>query len=154
MDHNHGGPDDMEMACPMQMSFHGGSCEVILFPSWATTEVGSFVGATIGFFLLAFLYEGLKFARELLHASEAGKPCSVVPAPLTKRTFREALLSRVHIVQSLLHLVQVIVSYLLMLIVMTYNYWLCLAVVLGAACGYYMFGWVRNSSVDPTEHCN
>ncbi|ETN58243.1 high affinity copper transporter [Anopheles darlingi] len=153
MSHNHGGPDDVEMACPMQMSFHGGSCEVILFPSWATTEAGAFVGATIGFFLLAFLYEGLKYGRELLHVNHTGKLSPSV-AGVQKRTIRDALLNRVHIVQSLLHLVQVIVSYLLMLIVMTYNYWLCLAVVLGAMCGYYVFGWVRNSSVDPTEHCN
>uniref|UniRef100_A0A182N039 Copper transport protein n=1 Tax=Anopheles dirus TaxID=7168 RepID=A0A182N039_9DIPT len=150
MDHNHGGPDDMEMGCPMQMSFHGGSCEVILFPSWATTEVGAFIGATIGFFLLAFAYEGLKYGRELLHFSDAAGRGT----PNDKRTLREALLSRTHLVQTLLHLLQVSVSYLLMLIVMTYNYWLCLAVVLGAMCGYYVFGWVRNSSVDPTEHCN
>lgn len=78
--------------------------------------------------------------------------------PATRFSFllpnRDALLNRVHIVQSLLHLVQVIVSYVLMLIVMTYNYWLCLSVVLGAMFGYYAFGWVRNSAVDPTEHCN
>uniref|UniRef100_A0A182QWK7 Copper transport protein n=1 Tax=Anopheles farauti TaxID=69004 RepID=A0A182QWK7_9DIPT len=148
--HNHGGPDDMEMACPMQMSFHGGSCEVILFPSWATTEVGAFVGAIFGFFLLAFAYEGLKYARELLHASDAATRAS----PNDKRTLRQALLSRSHLVQTLLHLLQVTVSYILMLIFMIYNYWLCLAVVLGAMCGYYVFGWVRNSSVDPNEHCN
>ncbi|XP_058127599.1 high affinity copper uptake protein 1 [Anopheles ziemanni] len=151
MDHNHGGPDDMEMLCPMQMSFHGGSCEIILFPSWATTEVAAFVGATIGFFLLAFAYEGLKYGRELLHATGVVKPGAPNPA---KRTLREALLSRAHVVQTVLHLLQVTVSYILMLIVMTYNYYLCLAVVLGAMCGYYVFGWVRNSAVDPTEHCN
>ncbi|XP_052901005.1 high affinity copper uptake protein 1 [Anopheles moucheti] len=151
MGHVHGGPDDMEMSCPMQMSFHGGSCEVILFPSWATTEAGAFVGATIGFFLLAFAYEGLKYGRELLHVSDASKRGTVAN---DKRTLRQALLSRMHLVQTLLHLLQVSVSYILMLIVMTYNCWLCLAVVLGAMCGYYVFGWVRNSSVDPTEHCN
>lgn len=46
---------------------------MILFPSWATTEVGAFVGAVIGFFLLAFAYEGLKYGRELLHFSDASK---------------------------------------------------------------------------------
>ncbi|XP_053678767.1 high affinity copper uptake protein 1 [Anopheles nili] len=152
MDHNHGGPDDnVADGCPMQMSFHAGSCEVILFPSWATTETGAFVGATIGFFLLAFAYEGLKYGRELLHVSGGSTSGD---GPDNKRTLRQALLNRTHVVQTLLHLLQVSVSYILMLIVMTYNCWLFLAVVLGAMCGYYVFGWVRNSSVDPTEHCN
>ncbi|XP_039453457.1 high affinity copper uptake protein 1 [Culex pipiens pallens] len=149
--HNHGGPDDMEMLCPMQMSFHGGTCEIILFPSWATTEVGQFVGAWIGFFLMAVLYEGLKFYREVL-AQRERKPCS---EPATeKKSIRHHLTNKLHIVQSLLHLLQVSVSYVLMLIIMLFNLWLCLAVVTGAALGYYIFGWVRQSTIDANECCN
>ncbi|XP_053682201.1 high affinity copper uptake protein 1 [Sabethes cyaneus] len=149
MDHNHGGPDDMEMLCPMQMSFHGGSCEIILFPSWATTEVGQFVGAWFGFFLLALLYEGLKFYREVLRKKELN-----ATTPGVTKTLRQHYTSKFHIMQSALHLIQVSVSYILMLIVMTFNLWLCLAVVSGAAIGYYFFGWIRQSTHDPNECCN
>lgn len=57
---------------------------MILFPSWATTKTGQFVGAWIGFFLMALLYEGLKFYREILAQKEAEKHCS----PGTKRSMR------------------------------------------------------------------
>ena len=51
--------------------------------------------------------------------------------------------------------VQIVVSYCLMLIFMTYNVWLCLAVALGAAIGYFMFGWKKTVVVDVGgEHCH
>ena len=50
---------------------------------------------------------------------------------------------------------QIVLSYCLMLIFMTYNVWLCLAVALGAATGYFMFGWKKTVVVDVGgEHCH
>lgn len=51
-----------------------------------------------------------------------------------------ALRSRVllHGVQTLLHLVQVTLGYMLMLCVMSYNVWIFLGVVLGSALGYFI----------------
>lgn len=59
-----------------------------------------------------------------------------------------------HIIQSLLHIVQMTLSYLLMLIAMTFNTYLLLAVVLGAGLGHFLFGWRRSSVIDPNEHCH
>ena len=59
-----------------------------------------------------------------------------------------------HFFQSILHLIQVTLSFLLMLIFMTYNTWLCLAVVFGAATGYFLFGWKKAISISITEHCH
>ncbi len=64
------------------------------------------------------------------------------------------MLTCAHIVQTLLHILQVIVSYCLMLVFMTYNVWLCLAVALGAGVGYFVFGWKRAVVVDINEHCH
>jgi len=50
--------------------------------------------------------------------------------------------------------VQVALSYLLMLVVMTYNVYLCLAVVLGAGVGHFLFGWRRRVLIDVNEHCH
>lgn len=58
-----------------------------------------------------------------------------------------------HIIQSLLHIVQMTLSYLLMLIAMTFNTYLLLAVVLGAGLGHFLFGWRRSSVIDFNEHC-
>lgn len=59
-----------------------------------------------------------------------------------------------HLYQSFLHLVQVTLSLMLMLIFMTYNSWLCFAVVFGAMIGYFLFGWKKSVVVDVTEHCH
>jgi len=59
-----------------------------------------------------------------------------------------------HLVQSFLHMLQVFISYLLMLVFMTYNVWLALAVVLGAGVGYFLFGWRKRTIVDINEHCH
>lgn len=67
---------------------------------------------------------------------------------------RVKMMSWMHTWQTVLHVVQVILSYLLMLIFMTYNVWLCLAVVLGAGAGYFFFGWKKSLVVDITEHCH
>lgn len=68
--------------------------------------------------------------------------------------YSQLLTQKIHLVQTLMHLVQVTLSYSLMLIVMTFNVWLVLAVVLGAAVGYFFFGWIRQRSIDVAEHCH
>ncbi|KAG8231636.1 hypothetical protein J437_LFUL011477 [Ladona fulva] len=68
--------------------------------------------------------------------------------------FRPTMLSWAHALQTCLHIIQVIISYFLMLIFMTYNVWLCLAVLVGAATGYFLFGWKKSVVVDVTEHCH
>ena len=59
-----------------------------------------------------------------------------------------------HIIQTFLHIVQMAVSYLLMLVAMTYNTYLFLAVVLGAGVGHFLFAWCRSSVIDYNEHCH
>lgn len=82
------------------------------------------------------------------HASKRGsKKCYVC-------VHRSRMLTCAHLVQTLLHIVQVIVSYCLMLVFMTYNVWLCLAVALGAGVGYFVFAWKRAVVVDMNEHCH
>lgn len=47
--------------------------------------------------------------------------------------------SDIHLLQTFLHVLQVFVGYVLMLIVMTYNTWLGVAVIAGAGTGYLVF---------------
>ena len=41
-----------------------------------------------------------------------------------------------------------------MLIVMTYNAYLAISIILGACLGYFLFGWKKALVVDVNEHCH
>lgn len=68
--------------------------------------------------------------------------------------FSARLLSSYHIIQTLLHVLQMGISYLLMLVAMTFNIYLFAAVILGAGLGHFLFGWRRTSIIDYNEHCH
>jgi len=67
---------------------------------------------------------------------------------------RSKLFNKAHFIQTLLHIIQIGISYLLMLIFMTYNVWLCLSVIAGAGLGYFLFGWMKTRLVDTNDHCH
>ncbi|KAK7790727.1 hypothetical protein R5R35_007965 [Gryllus longicercus] len=156
----------------MMMFFHGGYCEIVLFNTWKVTSVGSLIGSMIGIFIMAALYEGLKYYREYLFwrtynalqyrsvsmppekgvVSEDNRIVHMVGEVIHKQP--PTMFSLMHGFQTFLHVVQIVLSYFLMLIFMTYNIWLCLAVVVGAATGYFLFGWKKSVIVDVTEHCH
>ncbi|XP_053613747.1 high affinity copper uptake protein 1-like [Plodia interpunctella] len=146
------------------MVFHTGVCQEILFNGWLTTNALELFGSAVAIFLAGILYEGLKYYREALHArattatadsrvnitkNECGQNGNCSGTAIVKYS----MLSSGHIVQTLLHVIQSTASYILMLVFMTYNVWLCIALVLGLAVGYFFFGWRKNTVVDVTEHC-
>jgi solute carrier family 31 (copper transporter), member 1 len=134
---------------------HFGACETILFSSWVANTAAKFAVAFIAIFILAILYEGLKYYREKWFneklQSELARNGTLLKSD---QTWRAVLLDKHHLAQTAMHLLQVTISYILMLIIMIANVWLCLAVVLGACCGYFLFGWVRQNAIDVTEHCH
>jgi len=147
----------------MQMWFHFGEDETVLFAFWKISEIGGLLGSMVAIFVLAFLYEGLKFYREHLYRhSFQTVQVNTASVPVengstvkeTQKTVQVKMMSWMHIWQTCLHVLQVILSYFLMLIFMTYNVWLCLAVVVGAGAGYFFFGWKKSLVVDITEHCH
>ncbi|XP_012281367.1 high affinity copper uptake protein 1 [Orussus abietinus] len=124
------------------MAFHTGVTETILFEGWKTNSWQGIVGSMIGIGLLAALYEALKSYREHLYIANAPTNPLKEKEQKTKST-REYLLSGVHFLQTFLHAVQYVLGYFLMLIFMTYNIWLCLAMVIGATLGYWFFSWEK-----------
>ncbi|KAK0172624.1 hypothetical protein PV328_005922 [Microctonus aethiopoides] len=146
----------------MMMAFHGGYCETILFETWKTSSIGGLIGSMIGIIIMASLYEGLKYYREYLfwktynalQYRSVTMPAGKNVVAEDNRVVQPTMLSWMHSFQTFLHIIQMILSYFLMLIFMTYNVWLCFAVVLGAAIGYFLFGWKKSVIVDVTEHCH
>nr|XP_016937020.1 high affinity copper uptake protein 1 isoform X1 [Drosophila suzukii]XP_016937021.1 high affinity copper uptake protein 1 isoform X1 [Drosophila suzukii]XP_016937022.1 high affinity copper uptake protein 1 isoform X1 [Drosophila suzukii]XP_036676073.1 high affinity copper uptake protein 1 isoform X1 [Drosophila suzukii] len=177
--HNHGGGSGTGMEHMMPMAFHFGYNETILFSWWHIETVAGLVGSMIAIFLMALMYEGLKYYREYLfwktynlleyrpvtgpqrnpEAPRIPSPAAAAPSPVqyvgeVVHKQPPSMLSVNHLLQTLLHVLQVTLSFLLMLIFMTYNVWLCLMVVLGAAVGYFLFCWKKSVIVDVTEHCH
>lgn len=80
-------------------------------------------------FILAVGYQGTKWLRQYLHANYRGRIHSIK--------------SREHLMQTVLYGMEFFVSYLLMLIVMTYNAWVFAVTILGIGFGYFLIGWHR-----------
>ncbi|XP_055730051.1 high affinity copper uptake protein 1-like [Salvelinus fontinalis] len=148
----------------MKMTFYFGYTNVeLLFASLVINTPGEMVAACFGCFLLAVLYEGLKIGREfLLRRNQVNVRYNSMPVPgadgtmvmETHKTVGQRMLSMAHLLQTVLHVIQVVVSYFLMLVFMTYNAYLCIAVAAGAGVGYFLFSWKKAVVVDITEHCH
>lgn len=163
----------------MSMAFHGGYNETILFEQWKIDSLAGLLWSMLLIFIMAALYEGLKYYREYLfwktYNALQYRPVTVTEKNSgngtvgnnnenatngggsgddASRVVQPTMLSAMHLFQTFLHILQVTLSFLLMLIFMTYNTWLCVAVVLGAALGYFLFGWKKSVIVDVTEHCH
>uniref|UniRef100_G1PS03 Copper transport protein n=3 Tax=Myotis TaxID=9434 RepID=G1PS03_MYOLU len=161
--HLHGGGDgNMMMMMPMTFYFGFKNVE-LLFSGLVINTAGEMAGAFVGVFLLAMFYEGLKIAREsLLRKSQVSIRYNSMPVPgpngtilmETHKTVGQQMLSFPHLLQTVLHIIQVVISYFLMLIFMTYNGYLCIAVAAGAGTGYFLFSWKKAVVVDITEHCH
>lgn len=175
MDNNSSSSPHSHMEHMMSMAFHFGCDETILFPQWKISSCFGLVCSMLVIFIFGILYEGLKYYREhlfwktynALQYRAVSAPDTVKNGPPEANDSRvvhmvgevvhrnpPTIFSAMHLYQSFLHLIQVTLSLMLMLVFMTYNVWLCLAVVLGAMVGYFLFGWKKSIVVDVTEHCH
>ncbi|KAL5494224.1 hypothetical protein EMCRGX_G015513 [Ephydatia muelleri] len=138
----------------MQMTFYFGYDFTLLFNDWTIKTKGGklstseLVGAIAAVFFLGVFLEGIKVLKEwlsyltmkyskLAHFHSGYKQLDSIP-PVSK-----AFVFVLHALQALLQLLQVSLGYLLMLVVMTYNGWMFLAVVFGTSVGYLALGWLR-----------
>ncbi|XP_078488997.1 high affinity copper uptake protein 1-like [Ciona intestinalis] len=160
----HEGHNTITHGDEMHMTFYFGASNVqILFEGCTVNSPGAMIGACIAVCIIAMLYEGLKVLREsLLKKSVVSVKYATVNRNGgdestyvgTNRTARQRIFSTPHFIQTLLHLIQVTVSYALMLIFMTYNAYLAIAIIIGAGLGYFLFGWKKAIIVDMNEHCH
>ncbi|EYB91731.1 hypothetical protein Y032_0202g1761 [Ancylostoma ceylanicum] len=107
----------------MSMAFHFGSAETILFTFWKTMDGGGLLLSCAGIVVMCFLMELVRFLRAYRAAQK--------PTIMQNRLRLEPTVSSFVLFDALLNLVQLSISYALMLIFMTFNVWLCLAVLLG-----------------------
>ncbi|KAI1287771.1 High affinity copper uptake protein 1 [Halotydeus destructor] len=136
MNHTGNMDEGMEM---MAMSFYFGlPMSAILFKGCKPDSVLGTIGYCVAIFAVSVLYEYLKFIRTKVCCSSS------------RDNTRRHILDANHLTQTIMQIVQVFVSYCLMLVFMTYNGWLCLSVILGAGFGYLLFG--HHSNIDADCH--
>lgn len=124
MDHGHGhGDSQCTMNTALTWSYKD-TC--VIFSSWHLRKRRDLAFSFIAIVLLAYLYEYLKYYVGKFQSNQG---------PLTANNQRNYRLAN-----SVWYGVQVGFSFMLMLVFMTYNGWLMLAVVLGAIWGHYSWG--------------
>lgn len=110
-----------------QAFFNSGLNATVLFENWILDTKGSIFLACLCTFILAIGYQGTKWFRQYLHVHYKGKIHSIK--------------SKEHLLQTVLYVTEFLVSYILMLIVMTYNVWVFIVTILGIALGYFLLAW-------------
>lgn len=143
--------------------FHLRTEGTLLLQDWKLNSIEVLIGASFVTVLVATLYEGLKIFRQWLvcrplrllfkdicHSTSTSLDVTdPEDACSNKETLQQLFVRfpnrsqrwriKIHTLQACLHTLQVLVGYVLMLIVMTYNVWLGVAVVAGAGVGYMAF---------------
>lgn len=129
----------------MHMTFYWGTDATILFQSWKTSGPVSYAVALLLTVVLCVLHEALtSFRVNFVVAVKADEGVNEESALLRIYGLRGRRRSTARlVVGSCLYGLNAACSYVLMLIVMTFNLGLCLAVVAGHALGYQMFGYSR-----------
>ncbi|XP_046366488.2 high affinity copper uptake protein 1-like [Haliotis rufescens] len=123
--HQHGHP----------MTFHARNDDFILFREWQLSpgKVTFFVCLTL--VVVAVLYQVIKLVRARL-----GRMCRNTDC-------KRYILSKRHLIQTLLYLAQFAIGYVLMLVVMTYNVWIMVATIVGIGLGYFFCGWAEYEEI-------
>ncbi|XP_071802804.1 high affinity copper uptake protein 1-like [Asterias amurensis] len=139
--------------------FYFGSEVTILFEGWHVTTTAGLIGSCAIVLIIGFVFEVLKTFRAL-HLRNAA--VNVRHREIAKENEKSqilekhaegeiAILSLPHVIQTLLQVLLTGIGYILMLIVMTYNMWLVISVLIGVGLGYFASAWKRHIAVDTQE---
>ncbi|CAA9957615.1 hypothetical protein P3342_001458 [Pyrenophora teres f. teres] len=141
MDHGHMGHDMPGMGgdgpkCNMNMLFTWDTTDLcIVFPSWHVSGTGSLIFWLVAIVLMTAGYEAVRemsrryesYAKQTTEGSRGRNANAGRNEQQTK------------MIKAMLYAVQVFYSFFIMLLFMTYNGWVMLAVTVGAFVGYLMF---------------
>lgn len=138
------------------MMFHLRSDLNLLFEPWDISSTKVLVGSCIAVLFISILYEGLKILRAKLtdrHKTMA-KRTDGVQFSGSRQSLWITMCSSHHLSQTVLHIVHVALGYLLMLVVMTYQVYLGISVIIGAGLGYFFFaGFISDTDHHKDESC-
>jgi len=119
------------------MYFHIGQKLTLLFKGWSVNDTKELSFYLVVIFTLAALYECLRGLQKVFMF----KTRMPERRPIRSQQEKDAVLRKrlvMHIVATLLYIVQVCFGYMLMLLVMTYNYIILISTILGVTIGFYL----------------
>ncbi|ROT36883.1 CTR2 long splice variant [Sodiomyces alkalinus F11] len=166
MDHGHGGHGDMGGSdqCSMSMLFTWDTNNLcIVFRQWHIRSTSSLLFSLLLVVALTAGYEALRAASrryetkvnkkvESLPTDHRGDaPTESTPFLWTGQQQIEAT-KTAHIIKAALYALQNFYAFMIMLIFMTYNGWVMIAVAVGAFVGYVLFGNSISSTKDNACH--
>ncbi|KAK8925116.1 hypothetical protein H634G_05714 [Metarhizium anisopliae BRIP 53293] len=145
MDHgDHGGMEDM---CSMSMLFTWDTTNLcIVFRQWHIRSTPGLILSLAAVVLLAMGYEALRALSRRFEAS-VDRRMSALP-----RSSHPDISKQGHFIKAVFYGVQTFYAFMLMLVFMTYNGWVMLAVSLGAFLGYLFFGHCTSATKDNACH--
>ncbi|OLL24380.1 Copper transport protein CTR2 [Neolecta irregularis DAH-3] len=155
MDHEHNGHhegmDHSKPMCSMNMLFtwsYENLC--IVFPQWHISGTPNFILSLFAIVMICVFYEGLRYysrkfelktyrmkanRRSSNNSSDADDEGRVLMDPEISGDSRR----RRKVIKAIFYGIQILLSFSIMLIFMTYNGFVMLAVMTGATLGYYIF---------------
>ncbi|VDM66834.1 unnamed protein product [Strongylus vulgaris] len=133
---------------PMWMWFHTKINDLVLFESWVVTTPGGMIWACFVVMAMGILLEFIRYFRWRMEVANRKEVMSstkyetfaFVKSQSKFQSYMSRLFSLSHFLQTLCFGVQLVLSYLLMLVFMTFSVWLGLAVCMGAGIGFLLFG--------------
>jgi len=96
------------------------------------------LGTCLGTASLGCLFVIVTFSREMLQNCDSSKQQGRAILSNTNLVEVWTISGRMHLLQTIMFLVQIMLGYILMLIVMSYNVYLTLAVIFGTIFGYFI----------------
>ncbi|KAJ4412906.1 copper transpport protein [Gnomoniopsis sp. IMI 355080] len=136
MDMGHGGHDmpNMDM-CAMSMLFTWNTKNLcIVFESWHIRSTAGLIFSLLAVILIGMGYEALRAGTRRYEIVMRRRVDS------TPRQNKTQANKRVKLIKAVMYATQTFYAFMLMLIFMTYNGWVMVAVTLGAFLGYFVFG--------------
>lgn len=144
MDHGDGGMHDM---CSMSMLFTWDTTNLcIVFRQWHVRSTTSLLFSLLAVVLIAVGYEAIR-ALSRRYEDTLAKRVQALP-----RQNQGQADQRAHIIKAVLYALQNFYAFMLMLVFMTYNGWVMIAVTLGAFIGYVTFGQKTSATKDNACH--
>jgi len=109
----------------------------ILFKNWKINSLKGLFGSFFAVIAIAMTCECLKLLLNHMLMVDRWKLYKT-PSIQNQSVLTEKRVTR-HLHSTLLYLLQLLLAYLLMMVAMTFNAWLFIAILIGCSLGYYIF---------------